>query len=85
MSVAPMRAMGSVPGALQADMPMPSVATNDIGEYAASRLAARDFSGSTVQELHGQRDISMQEAAAIVRPRNRQRQSCRFASTQLGV
>lgn len=45
---------------------MPWIATRDIGAYAASRLAARDFSGSSIQELHGERDISMKEAASIV-------------------
>lgn len=66
MSIAPLRSMGALPGALRADAPMPWIATKDIGEYAASRLAARDFSGSSIQELHGQRDISMNEAASIV-------------------
>lgn len=66
MSMEPLRSMGALPGALQSDAPMPWIATKDIGQHAASRLAARDFSGSTVQELHGQRDISMQEAASIV-------------------
>jgi uncharacterized protein YbjT (DUF2867 family) len=66
MSIAPVRSTGTLPGGLRADAAMPWIATKDIGEYAASRLAARDFSGSSVQELHGQRDISMQEAASIV-------------------
>jgi uncharacterized protein YbjT (DUF2867 family) len=66
MSIAPLRSMGALPGALRADAPMPWIATKDIGEYAASRLAARDFSGSSIQELHGQRDVSMNEAASIV-------------------
>ena len=66
MSIAPLRSMGALPGALRADAAMPWIATKDIGEYAASRLAARDFSGSSIQELHGQRDISMNEAASIV-------------------
>jgi uncharacterized protein YbjT (DUF2867 family) len=66
MSIAPLRSMGILPGGLKADMPMPWIATKDIGEYAAARLAARDFSGSSTQELHGQRDISMKEAAAVV-------------------
>lgn len=66
MSIAPLRSTGTLPGGLRADAAMPWIATKDIGEYAASRLAARDFSGSSVQELHGQRDISMQEAASIV-------------------
>jgi uncharacterized protein YbjT (DUF2867 family) len=66
MSITPMRSTGTLPGGLQADAAMPWIATKDIGEYAASRLAASDFSGSSVQELHGQRDISMREAASIV-------------------
>lgn len=66
MSMEPLRTMGALPGGLRPNVPMPWIATKDIGEYAASRLAARDFSGSSIQELHGQRDISMQEAASIV-------------------
>ena len=66
MSIAPLRSMGILPGGLKGDMPMPWIATKDIGEYAATRLRARDFSGSGTQELHGQRDITMKEAASIV-------------------
>ena len=66
MSIAPLRATGTLPGGLRADVPMPWIATQDIGAYAATRLAARNFSGSSIQELHGQRDISMKEAASIV-------------------
>jgi uncharacterized protein YbjT (DUF2867 family) len=66
MSMAPLRSMGTLPGGMQADTKMQWIATKDIGEYAAARLAARDFTGSSVQELHGQRDISMKEAASIV-------------------
>ncbi len=66
MSMAPLRATGTLPGGMRADVPMPWIATKDIGTYAATRLAARDFSGSSIQELHGRRDISMNEAASIV-------------------
>ena len=66
MSIAPMRSTGTLPGGLPANVAIPWIATKDIGEYAASRLAARDFSDSSAQELHGQRDISMREAASIV-------------------
>lgn len=66
MSMQPLHAAGILPGALQSDAPMPWIATKDIGQHAAVRLVARDFSGSTVQELHGQRDLSMQEAASVV-------------------
>lgn len=66
MSIAPLRSMGFLPGGVIGDLATPWIATKDIGAYAASRLAARDFSGSFTQELHGQRDISMKEAASIV-------------------
>jgi uncharacterized protein YbjT (DUF2867 family) len=66
MSIAPLRSMGILPGGLTSDTAMPWIATKDIGAYAAKRLAARDFSGSSIQELHGQRDISMKEAASVV-------------------
>src|SRR5215472_4433640 len=66
MSVAPLRATGTLPGGMRGDASMPWIATKDIGAYAATRLVARDFSGSSIQELHGERDISMNEAASIV-------------------
>ena len=66
MSIAPLRSMGVLPGGLRADAAMPWIATQDISAYAAARLASRDFSGSSIQELHGQRDIAMKEAASVV-------------------
>ena len=66
MSVAPLRSTGMLPGGLRGDAPMPWIATQDIGAYAATRLSARDFVGRSIQELHGQRDISMMEAASVV-------------------
>ena len=66
MSMGPLRSAGILPGGMRGDVPMPWIATRDIGAYAAARLAASDFSGSSIQELHGQRDISMNEAASIV-------------------
>lgn len=66
LSMAPLRSMGILPGGMAGDAPMPWIATKDIGAYAATRLAARDFSGSSIQELHGQRDLSMKEVAPIV-------------------
>ena len=66
ISIPPLRSMHMLPGGLKGEVPMPWIATKDIGTYAAKRLAARDFSGSSIQELHGQRDISMKEAATVV-------------------
>jgi uncharacterized protein YbjT (DUF2867 family) len=66
MSVQPLRTMGTLPGPLAGDASHPMIAARDIGAFAAERLHARDFSGSSYQELHGQRDISMKEVASIV-------------------
>lgn len=66
LSLAPLHATGILSGGLQGDFSMPWIATKDIGAYAAKRLIACDFSGSSIQELHGQRDISMKEAASVV-------------------
>jgi len=66
MSVQPLRTMGTLPGPLPGDAMHAMIAARDIGAYAAERLHARDFSGSSVQELHGQRDISMKAVASIV-------------------
>jgi uncharacterized protein YbjT (DUF2867 family) len=66
MSIAPLHRMGFLPGPAPADRPAPLIATRDIGEYAARRLKARDFTGHVVQELHGQRDVTMKEVVAAV-------------------
>ena len=66
LSLAPLCSLGFVPGGMAQDFSMPWIATRDIGEYAAERLAACDFSGSSIQELHGERDLSMSEAVSVV-------------------
>lgn len=66
MSVAPLRSMGTLPGPAPGDVAMPMIATRDIGAYAGERLHARDFSGSSVQELLGPRDYTMKEVASII-------------------
>jgi uncharacterized protein YbjT (DUF2867 family) len=66
MSIAPMRSMGILPGGMTGDLATPWIATKDIGEYAATRLMARDFSSKSTQELHGQRDITMNEASSVI-------------------
>ena len=57
MSVPAIKSMGFVPGGESGDAPMPMIATKDIGHYAAERLHARDFSGSSARELLGPRDL----------------------------
>lgn len=66
MSMGPMKSMGMLPGAFPGDAPMAWIAGKDIGQYAAQRLRARDFSGHSTQELLGPRDVSMKEVASIV-------------------
>jgi uncharacterized protein YbjT (DUF2867 family) len=66
MSMEPLRKMGFLPGGTDGDLPVALIATKDIGAYAANRLRARDFSGSSVQELFGPRDVTMKEVTTIV-------------------
>lgn len=66
MSIDGIRMMNALPGAAPADVPIPMIATRDIGAYAASRLAARDFSGHSTQELLGPRDITMRDCASVI-------------------
>ncbi|MFZ0856982.1 MAG: NAD(P)H-binding protein [Candidatus Acidiferrales bacterium] len=66
MSIEGVRMMNALPGAAPADVASPMIATRDIGNYAASRLAARDFSGHSTQELFGPRDVTMRDCAAII-------------------
>ena len=65
-SVKPLVESGTLPGGMRGDYAIPWIATKDIGTYAATRLEACDFAGSSTQELHGERDISMNEAASII-------------------
>jgi uncharacterized protein YbjT (DUF2867 family) len=58
-----MNIMGS---AVRGDVKFAMIAAKDIGAYAAERLAKRDFSGKSVVDLLGQRDLSLDEAAAVI-------------------
>jgi uncharacterized protein YbjT (DUF2867 family) len=53
-------------GALGPDVKLAMIAARDVGAAAASALAARDFSGVTVRELLGPRDLSMGEVTRIL-------------------
>jgi uncharacterized protein YbjT (DUF2867 family) len=65
-AVGVIRAMGSNGGALRGDVKMAHIASRDIGEVAARRLIALDWKGRTVQELHGERDLTMAEVTAAL-------------------
>jgi len=66
MNIDPLKSMGFLPGGFGADDPMAMIATKDIGKFAAERLHARDFSGSSTHELLGPRDVTMKEVAAMI-------------------
>ena len=58
-----MNIMGS---AIQGEMKIPMIATQDIAAFAVERLIKKDFSGMPVKDLLGQRDLSMNEAVEII-------------------
>lgn len=65
-SIGAIKGMGVLPGALRADLPLAQIATRDIAAVATQRLAGLDFSGKSVLELLGPRDVSMTETAHIL-------------------
>ncbi len=50
------------------DLPLAMIATRDIAAHAARRLRALDFTGSSVQYLLGQRDLTFIEMVSILGP-----------------
>ncbi len=60
------KSMGIMGGSLKGDVPLPLIATRDIGAVAADTLRKRNFSGKQTRELLGQRDVTMSEAAAVI-------------------
>lgn len=60
------RNFGMVAGPLRPDLPLPLIATRDIGTAAATLLLKLDFTGKQPRELLGQRDVSYAEVASIV-------------------
>jgi uncharacterized protein YbjT (DUF2867 family) len=66
LAIGMIQGMGMYGHALLPDLGIPMIATRDIGEYAAQRILNLDFSGKQTRELHGERDLSMNEATAII-------------------
>ncbi|HJZ71792.1 MAG TPA: NAD(P)H-binding protein [Vicinamibacterales bacterium] len=60
------KAQGIDGGAVAPDLAFPQIATRDIALVAADALRKRDFTGFTVRELMGPRDLTMREAARIL-------------------
>jgi len=66
MSIGMIKGMGLTGSALRGDLRFAQIASRDIGEVAARRLLALDWKGRLVQELQGERDLSMAEVAAVL-------------------
>jgi len=66
MMIPLVQAMGFFAGGIRGDLKMPMIATRDIGDYAADRLAALDFTGFSTREMLGQRDVSHDEVASAI-------------------
>jgi len=58
--------LGSMAGPVRADVPLPMIATRDIGEVAAESLAKADFVGKQTRELLGPRHVTYTEVAKII-------------------
>jgi uncharacterized protein YbjT (DUF2867 family) len=57
--------MGIMGSEIRGDMKFAMIATKDIAPVAADHLIKRDFSGKSVRELLGERDVSMEEVTKI--------------------
>ena len=60
------RSKGINGGAGRGDLKLPMIATKDIAAYASEYLVKRDFTGSSVRYLLGQRDLSTIEATETI-------------------
>ena len=65
-AISMIQAMGIFGHAVLPDLKLPMIATRDIGDYAAGRILKLDFSGKQTRELLGERDLSMNEATAVI-------------------
>jgi len=64
--VAIIKATGYAAGMLRPALPLPMIATRDIGSAAADALLHPTFRGHQTRELLGPRDVSMAEAAGLI-------------------
>ena len=60
------QSLGFIAGPLRADLPLPMIATRDIGAFAAEALARRDFQGKQRRELQGARDVTYAQVAQVI-------------------
>ena len=60
------QSLGFMAGPIRADVPLPMIATRDIGAAAAESLAKLDFAGKQTRELLGARHVTYREASKII-------------------
>jgi uncharacterized protein YbjT (DUF2867 family) len=60
------RAMGSMAGPVRPDLPLPMIATRDIGLAATDALLNRNFQGKTTRELQGAADRTYNDVAKVI-------------------
>jgi uncharacterized protein YbjT (DUF2867 family) len=60
------QSFGDMAGPVNGDLPLPMIATRDIGAVAAHALLKLDFDGKRSRELQGAADVSYVEIAKIV-------------------
>ena len=60
------QSFGVVAGPVRPDLPLPLIATRDIGAAAAEALLKLDFNGKHTRELQGPRDVTYNDVAKIV-------------------
>lgn len=66
MNIELIRSKGINGSAIRGDLKLPMIATKDIADVAVERLVKRDFTGTSVRYLLGQRDLNLVEATRII-------------------
>ncbi|HWY44001.1 MAG TPA: NAD(P)H-binding protein [Candidatus Sulfotelmatobacter sp.] len=74
MLIGLIHSMGFLGGGVKGNSKMPMIAARDIGEVAGNALFSGEFTGTEILELHGERDLTFEEAsnaigAAIGKPK----------------
>ncbi len=60
------QSLGFMAGPIRPDLPLPMIASGDIGAAAAESLAKLDFQGQQTRELLGARHMTYNEAAKVI-------------------
>jgi len=66
MNVDLIRSKGIMGSSIRGDVSFAMIAARDIAAFAADRLVKRDFTGKTMHDLLGRRDLSLDDAASII-------------------